>query len=134
MGSCPAHTAGIKRGTTTGRNKRTVWTIATEAFSEAHFATFPKALVEPCVKAGCPPGGLVLDPFAGSGTTGVVAVNLGRRFIGIELNPAYCDMARKRITTEAAIGNTVEVAEEAGEAQLALPLAPAAAAGSQEPR
>ena len=80
------------------RNKRSVWTIATEPFPEAHFATFPQALVEPCIKAGCPPGGTVLDPFAGSGTVGVVAERFGRQFIGIELNPEYAKMAERRIS------------------------------------
>jgi DNA modification methylase len=79
------------------RNKRSVWTIATEAFPEAHFATFPTQLVEPCVMAGCPEGGTVLDPFAGSGTVGVVALRHGRDAILIDLNPAYCEMQRNRI-------------------------------------
>jgi site-specific DNA-methyltransferase (cytosine-N4-specific) len=83
------------------RNRRTVWTIPTQPFKDAHFATFPEALVEPCVLAGCPEGGTVLDPFAGSGTVGVVALRNFRRFIGIELNPAYTAMARRRI--EAAV-------------------------------
>ncbi len=79
------------------RNKRTVWTIQSTPFPEAHFATFPEALVEPCIKAGCPEGGVVLDPFSGAGTTGVVAGKLGRNYIGIELNPEYVEMSRKRI-------------------------------------
>jgi DNA modification methylase len=83
--------------TTSGRNRRTVWTIATQPYPEAHFATFPEKLVEPCVLAGCPVGGTVLDPFCGSGTTGVVAARLGREFIGIELNPEYVAMAKRRI-------------------------------------
>ena len=84
-------------GPTAGRNRRDVWTIATEAFPGAHFATFPRKLVEPCILAGCPAGGVVLDPFFGSGTVGVVALSLGRQYIGIELNPAYAEMARNRI-------------------------------------
>ncbi len=80
-----------------GRNKRTVWTIPTKPFKEAHFATFPEALVEPCIKAGCPKGGICLDPFFGSGTVGVVAKRLARHYVGIELNPEYVDIARKRI-------------------------------------
>ena len=80
-----------------GRNKRTVWTVATKPFAEAHFATFPEKLIEPCIKAGCPEGGICLDPFFGAGTTGLVAKKLGRCFIGIELNPEYCEIARKRI-------------------------------------
>jgi len=79
------------------RNRRTVWTVATQPYSEAHFATYPEELIRPCVLAGCPLGGVVLDPFAGSGTTGVVALGLDREFIGIELNPKYADMARGRI-------------------------------------
>jgi DNA modification methylase len=79
------------------RNRRSVWTVATQPFSEAHFATFPPALIEPCIKAGCPVGGTVLDPFGGAGTTGLVADRLGRNAILIELNPAYADMAHKRI-------------------------------------
>ena len=79
------------------RNRRSVWTIATRPYKEAHFATFPPALVEPCIKAGCPEGGIVLDPFAGSGTTGVVARDLGRRAVLIELNPAYVQLIEKRL-------------------------------------
>jgi DNA modification methylase len=79
------------------RNRRTVWTIATQPYPEAHFATYPEKLVEPCVLAGCPVSGLVLDPFAGSGTTGAVAYRLGRKFVGIELNPEYAAMAERRI-------------------------------------
>ena len=87
------------------RNKRDVWTVATHPFPEAHFATFPPALVEPCILAGCPEGGTVLDPFAGSGTTGLVALRLNRRFIGIELSPEYLEMARRRIQDDAPMFN-----------------------------
>lgn len=80
-----------------GRNKRDVWTVSTSSFKGAHFAVFPESLVEPCVLAGSPKGGVVLDPFMGSGTTGVVAQRLGRRFIGIDINPDYCRMAAGRI-------------------------------------
>jgi len=80
----------------TGRNKRSVWTIATQPYPEAHFATFPEALVEPCVLAGCPEGGIVLDPFLGSGTTALVAKRLGRRAIGIDLSAEYLALAVKR--------------------------------------
>jgi DNA modification methylase len=78
------------------RNMRSVWTIPAKAFKGAHFATFPPALVRPCILAGCPPGGVVLDPFGGSGTTGMVALELGRRAVLIELNPDYCQMAQAR--------------------------------------
>lgn len=81
-----------------GSNLRNVWTITPKPFKEAHFATFPPELVERCVKAGCPRGGLVLDPFGGSGTTGVVAKRLGRDAILIDLKPEYCEMARRRIS------------------------------------
>ncbi|MBI1742895.1 site-specific DNA-methyltransferase [Candidatus Acetothermia bacterium] len=82
---------------TSGRNKRCVWTVSTKGFSGAHYAVFPEALVEPMVRAGCPPRGLVLDPFLGSGTTAVVARKLARNFIGIELNPEYSGMALERL-------------------------------------
>lgn len=80
-----------------GRNPRSVWTVATQPFAGAHFAVFPPKLIEPCILAGCPEGGLVLDPFCGSGTTGVVALRHGRRFVGIELNAEYVEMAHRRI-------------------------------------
>lgn len=102
------------------RNKRSVWTIATTGFKEAHFATFPEALVIPCIKAGSREGGVVLDPFLGSGTTGRAAKRCGRRYIGVELNPVYADMARQRIEMEIDLfqlpGNTrqLEASELAG--------------------
>ena len=80
-----------------GRNKRTVWQVSLSKFRDAHFAVFPEALIEPCILAGCPKGGVVLDPFFGAGTSGVVAVKHGRNFVGIELNPSYCEIAAKRI-------------------------------------
>lgn len=79
------------------RNRRSVWTVATKPFKEAHFATFPVALIEPCILAGCPAGGTVLDPFGGAGTTGLAAACVGRRAILIELNPEYVAIARKRL-------------------------------------
>ena len=82
------------------RNKRNVWTITTKPFKDAHFATFPKDLIEPCIKAGCPEGGVVLDPFSGSGTTGIVAQSLNRQAILIELNKDYINIAKKRINKE----------------------------------
>ncbi|MCK9578743.1 site-specific DNA-methyltransferase [bacterium] len=79
------------------RNRRCVWNIATRPFSGAHFATFPERLVETPIKSGCPDGGVVLDPFIGSGTTALVAQRLGKNFIGIELNKKYCEIAEERI-------------------------------------
>lgn len=81
------------------RNKRSVWTIASAPFAEAHFATFPPALVLPCILAGSKRGDTVLDPFLGSGTTAMVALENGRKAIGIELNPEYAAMARRRCQT-----------------------------------
>jgi len=79
------------------RNKRSVWTVSTKPYKGAHFATFPTDLIEPCILAGAPAGGVVLDPFFGSGTTGQVAQALGRQFIGIELNPAYKALQDERL-------------------------------------
>jgi DNA modification methylase len=81
-------------------NKRSVWTINTKPFKGAHFAVFPPNLIKPCLTAGCPEWGVVLDPFFGSGTTGIVAYNYNRMFIGIELNHEYCQLASKRIQEE----------------------------------
>lgn len=78
------------------RNKRDVWSVTTKAVKEAHFATFPEDLIEPCILAGCPIGGVVLDPFFGSGTTGRVSNKFSRHYVGIELNPEYIDIAEKR--------------------------------------
>ena len=83
-------------GATGSRNIRTVWTIATQPYSEAHFATFPEALAKRCILAGCPVGGVVLDPFAGSRTTVKVAQDLGRIGVGVDLKPDYLQMACKR--------------------------------------
>ena len=90
----------MRNGDVTKRNKRTVWTVATRPFKEAHFAVFPPDLIRPCVLAGCPPMGTVLDPFFGAGTTGLVAKQEGRGYIGIELNPEYVEMAEARIQSE----------------------------------
>ena len=79
------------------RNKRDVWAINTVAYKGAHFAAYPPKLAETCILAGCPVGGVVLDPFFGSGTTGAVAKKLHRHYTGIELNPAYCELAKERI-------------------------------------
>ena len=82
------------------RNKRDVWSINVMPNKEAHFATYPPKLVSTCILAGCPEGGIVLDPFMGSGTTGIVANKLGRHYVGIELNPQYVEMAKRRIGLE----------------------------------
>lgn len=79
------------------RNRRSVWTVATKPYPEAHFATYPPALIEPCILAGCPHEGLVLDPFTGSGTTGAVAIKHARQFVGCELNAEYVKLAEARI-------------------------------------
>jgi DNA modification methylase len=106
--------SGGVQGNPAGRNLRSVWNIPTEPFPEAHFATFPKALVEPCIKAGSKPGDIILDPFAGSGTTGVVALRLGRSFIGIELSPAYAEMARKSLETDRSRDGTLSLLNQEG--------------------
>ena len=80
-----------------GRNRRTVWEIPLSKCREAHFAVFPDRLVELCILAGCPKDGVVLDPFVGSGTTAVVAQRLGRKYVGIDINLEYCELARKRL-------------------------------------
>ncbi len=82
------------------RNRRTVWSINTEGSPEAHFATFPPALVGPCIKAGSRPGEIVLDPFFGSGTVGLVCLRTNRKALGIELKPEYAEIARKRLGLE----------------------------------
>lgn len=96
------HRAGIGFGIApTGRNRRTVWTIATQPYRGAHFATWPSKLVEPMIRAGSAKGDIVLDPFAGSGTTGLVARQLGRRFVGLDLSAKYLQLARKRLDLDA---------------------------------
>ncbi|WP_374139527.1 site-specific DNA-methyltransferase [Sphingomonas sp.] len=93
--------AKVEQGDLDGtRNRRSVWTVATQPFKEAHFATFPPALIEPCIFAGCPVGGTVLDPFGGAGTTGLVADRLQRNAVLIELNPEYVEIARRRIEAD----------------------------------
>lgn len=94
-------TSASFRAITETRNKRSVWTISTQAFAEAHFATMAPELAKTCIMAGCPLGGVVLDPFGGAGTTGLVADRLGRNAVLIELNPTYAEIARNRIADDA---------------------------------
>ena len=77
--------------------KRDVWTVQTKPYKEAHFAVFPEELIEPMVRSGCKPEGVVLDPFSGSGTTGIVALREGRKYVGLELNPEYMEIQRRRL-------------------------------------
>ncbi|MBK0115602.1 site-specific DNA-methyltransferase [Delftia sp. S67] len=90
------------RASSPTRNRRSVWTVATRPYKGAHFATFPPALIEPCIRAGSRPGDVVLDPFMGSGTTAAVALQLGRQYLGCELNPDYEPLQRERIEASAA--------------------------------
>lgn len=87
-------------GNPVGRNARSVWTINATPFRDAHFATYPEGLCEKPIDAGCPEGGIVLDPFFGAGTSGLVALKQGKDFVGIELNPQYVEIAEKRLTSE----------------------------------
>jgi len=88
---------GNNCGVSDFRQKRSVWTVTTKPFKGAHFATFPPALIEPCILAGSKPGDTILDPFFGAGTTGLVAQKHGRKYLGIEINPDYAEMARQRL-------------------------------------
>jgi DNA modification methylase len=92
-----------------GRNKRTVWTITTKGYPEAHFATYPPDLILPCILAGSKEGDTVLDPFSGSGTTGEVALKHGRNYIGLELNPEYAAISEKRITDAIGMFGEIQV-------------------------
>jgi site-specific DNA-methyltransferase (adenine-specific) len=98
MGRKPSgnEVAGADATSPDRRNRRSVWTVCTKPYSGAHFAVMPPDLVKPCILAGCPEGGVVLDPFMGSGTVAAVAQDAGRRAIGIELNPEYCKLIAKR--------------------------------------
>jgi len=97
------------------RNKRSVWTVTTKPCKEAHFATYPPDLINPCVLAGCPKNGIVLDPFMGAGTTGLVCKQNNRYYIGFELNPEYCEIAEKRIEAHKAQQTLFELTEAANE-------------------
>ncbi len=88
-----------------GRNKRSVWTISTKPFPGAHFATFPPEIPELCIKAGCPEGGTVLDPFHGAGTTWMVSKRLNRKYIGIDINPEYIELSKNRVYNDAPLFN-----------------------------
>ncbi len=94
IGQTPQH-HGKDIPTYPARNKRAVWVVPTKALKQAHFAAYPEKLIEPCILAGCPEGGIVVDPFMGSGTTGRVARNLNRNYIGFELNPDYIDIENR---------------------------------------
>lgn len=89
-------------------NKRSVWTVPTKPFAEAHFATFPPELITDCIKAGCPEGGIVLDPFMGAGTTALVSAKLNRNYIGIELNPSYIEISEKRLQSELGLFKNIQ--------------------------
>ncbi len=106
------HAGGTAHGNYVYRNKRDVWEVSASSFKGAHFATYPKELISPCITAGCPKGGIVLDPFFGSGTTGVVAIENGRHFVGIELNPEYVKIAQDRIDTTAYQASLFDCFEE----------------------
>ncbi|MCK4522138.1 MAG: site-specific DNA-methyltransferase, partial [Nanoarchaeota archaeon] len=91
-------------------NKRSVWTVTTQPYKGAHFAVFPPSLIEPCILAGCPYDGTVLDPFGGSGTTGMVSERLGRNSILIELNPEYINIQKERTSQRGfSFGNNEEM-------------------------
>jgi DNA modification methylase len=109
-GEWPSGIGGRMDSVKSGRNRRSVWTVTTASYPEAHFATFPPALVEPCILAGSPRGGTVLDPFGGAGTTGLVADRLGRSAILIELNRGYARIAERRITDDAPLFAEVDAA------------------------
>lgn len=94
---------GLTRNDYLTRNKRSVWTVATQPLREAHFATYPEKLIVDCIKAGCPEDGIVLDPFMGAGTTAIVARKLNRNYLGFELNPEYVSIANDRIERELGI-------------------------------
>jgi DNA modification methylase len=91
-----------------GKNMRTVWSINTSPFPDAHFATFPEKLAETCIKSGCPKDGIVLDPFSGAATTGVVCKKLVRQYIGVELNPEYVELSENRIKNTAVNNSIME--------------------------
>jgi len=91
--------SGLVKNDYLKRNKRSVWTVTTKPFSEAHFATFPEELITPCILAGCPEGGVVYDPFMGAGTTALVSKKYARHYLGSELNPEYIKISEKRLSS-----------------------------------
>ena len=93
-----------------GRNRRSVWNVNTQPFLGAHFATFPPKLIEPCILASTKPGDYVLDPFFGSGTVGLVCEQQGRKYVGIEINPLYIELAAKRLCHRTAKSNIIKMA------------------------
>jgi DNA modification methylase len=116
VGSDRAHAGGKNNGpmkafgdVESGRTKRSVWTVPSASYKEAHFAVYPPALIEPCIKAGSAEGDTVLDPFSGSGTTGEVALKLGRNYVGCELNPEYAKLSERRISEALGMFANVEV-------------------------
>ena len=92
-----------------GKNKRTVWNVNPRPFPESHFAVFPPELIKPMILAGCPEGGTVLDPFGGAGTTGLVANQLDRNAVLIELNPDYVDIIEKRLGNDAPLFSDIQI-------------------------
>jgi len=111
MGGAGIHTEkmGSRFVNPEGRNKRDVWNVATKPYAEAHFATYPPELILPCILAGSKEGDLILDPFSGSGTTGQVAMQLGRNYVGCELNPEYASLSEKRLTDAIGMFGSVEI-------------------------
>lgn len=103
-GETTKHSDGSIFTVSTTRNKRDVWTVTTSPYADAHFATFPPDLIKPCILAGTKPGDTVLDPFFGSGTTGMVALEFGRKSIGIELNPEYVELCYRRCDVTPGLG------------------------------
>lgn len=99
--------------TINGRNRRSVWTVPTRAFKGAHFATYPPALIEPCILAGSALGDTILDPFNGAGTSGLVALRNGRNYIGIELNLEYANITQTRLRDDAPMLNSVKIVHDA---------------------
>jgi len=111
LGNAPTNLGRCGTSEDGKRNRRSVWTVSTQPFKGSHFATFPPDLIEPCILAGCPEGGTVLDPFGGAGTTGLVADRLHRHAVLIELNPEYAAMAERRIAREGGLFADVGVSQ-----------------------